>query len=212
MVNSISHLLRRCGWSIHDIYKVFDGISQRDQVSWNSLINSLCKFKEWELALEAFRLMGLDGFKASSFTLVSIALTCSNGQDWYFGHCISYAVIASVLLGADVSQHILVSDPLATRRDALQSIVICLREGFRRKKQNSSARSSEGCGSSVKCSSSADTGHLGNATEPCTGDGSTWNNIEGINSDKIIDSGRPSLALRSSFYRSVVQETEVGSS
>ncbi|PHT32879.1 Calpain-type cysteine protease DEK1 [Capsicum baccatum] len=94
----------------------------------------------------------------------------------------------------------------------LQSTVIRLREGFRRKDQNSSASSSEGCGLSVKRSSSADAGHLGNATVPCTGDGSTWNNIEGINSDKSIDSGRPSLALRSSSCRSVVQEPEVGSS
>ncbi|PHU01719.1 Calpain-type cysteine protease DEK1 [Capsicum chinense] len=70
----------------------------------------------------------------------------------------------------------------------------------------------EGCGSSVKHSSSADAGHLGNATVPCTGDGSTWNNIEGIISVKNIDSGRPSLALRSSSFRSVVQEPEVGSS
>ncbi|KAM3306469.1 hypothetical protein P3S67_013339 [Capsicum chacoense] len=78
--------------------------------------------------------------------------------------------------------------------------------------QNSSASYSEGCGSSVKRSSSADAGHLGNATEPCTGDGCTWNNIEGINSDKSIDIGRPSLALRSSSCRSVVRKTEVGSS
>ncbi|KAF3614014.1 hypothetical protein FXO38_31770, partial [Capsicum annuum] len=92
------------------------------------------------------------------------------------------------------------------------STVICLREGFRRIDQNSSANSYEGCGSSVKHTSSADTGHLGNATVPCTSDGSTWNNIEGINSDKIIDSGRPSLALRSSSFRSADQEPEVGSS
>ncbi|KAF3619789.1 hypothetical protein FXO37_33533 [Capsicum annuum] len=92
-----------------------------------------------------------------------------------------------------------------------RSTVIRLREGFRRKDQNSSTTSSEGCGSSVKCSSS-DAGHLGNATVPCTGDGSTWNNIEGINSDKSIDSGTPSLDLRSSSCRSIVQEPEVGSS
>ncbi|KAF3644593.1 hypothetical protein FXO37_21375 [Capsicum annuum] len=93
-----------------------------------------------------------------------------------------------------------------------RSTVIRLREGFHRKDQNSSASSSEGCGSSVKCSSSANVGHLGDATVPCTGDGSTWNNIEGINSDKGIDSGRPSLALRSSSCRLVVQDPEVGSS
>ncbi|PHT29285.1 Calpain-type cysteine protease DEK1 [Capsicum baccatum] len=121
-------------------------------------------------------------------------------------------VVASVLLGAAVSQNLSVTDPLAARRDALQSTVIRLREGFRRKDQNSSASSSEVCGSSVKRSSSADAGHLGNATVPCTGDGSTWNNIEGFNSDKSIDSGRPSLAPRSSSGRSVVQEPEVGSS
>ncbi|PHT74945.1 Aspartate carbamoyltransferase, chloroplastic [Capsicum annuum] len=91
-------------------------------------------------------------------------------------------------------------------------IFIRLREGFRRKDQNSFASSSEGCGSSVKRNSSADAGHLGNTTVPCTSDGSTWNNIEGINSDKSIDSGRPSLALRSSSCHLVVQEPEVGSS
>ncbi|PHT97703.1 Calpain-type cysteine protease DEK1 [Capsicum chinense] len=130
----------------------------------------------------------------------------------HFGHCISYADVASVLLGAAVSRNLSVTDPLAARRDALQSTVIRLREGFRRKDQNSSASSSEGCGSSVKRSSSADAGHLGNTTVPCTGDGSTWNNIERFNSDKSIDNGRPSLAPRSSSCRSVVQEPEVGSS
>ncbi|KAF3638425.1 hypothetical protein FXO38_23230 [Capsicum annuum] len=95
---------------------------------------------------------------------------------------------------------------------SMLSIVIHLREGFHRKDQNSSTRSSEGYGSSVKCSSSADASHLGNGTEHFTGDRSTWNNIEGINSVKSIDSGRPSLALRSSSCRLVIQETEVGSS
>ncbi|PHT28957.1 Calpain-type cysteine protease DEK1 [Capsicum baccatum] len=99
---------------------------------------------------------------------------------WYFGHCISYAVLASVLLGAAVSRHLSVTDPLAARRDALQRTVIRLREG--------------------------------NETVPCTGDGSTWNSIEEINSDKSIDRGRPSLALRNSSCRSGVQEPEVGSS
>ncbi|PHT28955.1 hypothetical protein CQW23_31406 [Capsicum baccatum] len=60
--------------------------------------------------------------------------------------------------------------------------------------------------------SNADAGHLGNATVLCTGDGSTWNSIEEINSDKSIDSGRPSLALRSISCRSGVQDPEVGSS
>ena len=144
------------------------------------------------------------------------------------GHCVSYAVVASVLLGAAVSRHLSAMNPLAARRDALQSTVIRLREGFRKKEQNSSSSSSEGCGSSMKRSSSVEAGHLGNVIEAsgrsmaqCTVDGSSWNNVvlcrtassqEGINSDKSIDSGRPSLALRSSSCRSVIQEAEIGTS
>jgi hypothetical protein len=146
----------------------------------------------------------------------------------YLGHCVSYAIVASVLLGAAVSRHLSVSNPLAARRDALQSTVIRLREGFRKKEQNSSSSSSEGCGSSMKRSSSVEAGHLGNVIEAsgrsmaqCTVDGGTWHNVvlcrtassqEGINSDKSIDSGRPSVALRSSSCRSVIQEPEIGTS
>ncbi|KAI5659838.1 hypothetical protein M9H77_28631 [Catharanthus roseus] len=42
------------------------------------MINALCKFEEWEMAIDAFRLMGLEGIESSSFTLVSMALVCSN--------------------------------------------------------------------------------------------------------------------------------------
>ncbi|KAL0369361.1 UNVERIFIED_CONTAM: Calpain-type cysteine protease DEK1 [Sesamum angustifolium] len=131
---------------------------------------------------------------------------------WFLGHCISYAVVASVLLGAAVSRHLSITNPSAARRDALESTVIRLREGFRKKEQNCSSSSSEGCGSSVKRSSSADAGQLGNGTGPSTGDLTSWNNVEGIHSEKGMDSGRPSFALRSSSCRSVVQETEVGPS
>lgn len=144
----------------------------------------------------------------------------------YLGHCVSYAVVASVLLGAAVCRHLSATDPLAARRDALHSTVIRLREGFRRKEHNSSSSSSEGCGSSVKRSSSAEAGHFGNvieasygSTAQCMGDTNNWNSVmlcrttsshEGVISDKGTESGRPSIALRSSSCRSVVQEPEVG--
>ncbi|KAG6736631.1 hypothetical protein POTOM_060495 [Populus tomentosa] len=110
------------------------------------------------------------------------ALGCITGL--YLGHCISYAIVASVLLGAAVSRHLSVTNPLAARRDALQSTVIRLREGFRRKEQNTSSSSSEGCGSSVKRSSSIEAGPLGNIVDSgnqsavqCTTDSSNWNNV-----------------------------------
>lgn len=141
------------------------------------------------------------------------------------GHCISYAVVASVLLGAAVLRHFSATNPLAARRDALQSTVIRLREGFRRKEQNSSSGSSEGCGSSVKRSSSVEASHLTNIIEDSGRmvqglvDADNWNNLgtypnasfqEVINSDKSVDGGTPSLALHSSSHRSVVQDHEVG--
>jgi hypothetical protein len=132
--------------------------------------------------------------------------------------------MASVLLGAAVSRHLSVTNPLAARRDALQSTVVRLREGFRRKEHNSSSSFSEGCGSSMKRSSSVEAGNLGNVIEAsrglAAGDGSNWNNVtsqtaslpDGINSDKSIDSGRSSIALHlhSSSCRSAAHEPEVG--
>ncbi|KAJ7969399.1 Pentatricopeptide repeat-containing protein [Quillaja saponaria] len=65
-------------WVIEDAFNVFERITEKDQVSWNSMIAALCRFEEWELALEAFRLMLLDNAEPSSFTLVSAAHACSN--------------------------------------------------------------------------------------------------------------------------------------
>lgn len=76
--NTVLQMYAQCGNGVDQVFKVFDRIPQRDQVSWNSMINALCKYQEWELALEAFRLMGLERIEPSSFTLVSVALACSN--------------------------------------------------------------------------------------------------------------------------------------
>ncbi|CAL5401335.1 unnamed protein product [Camellia sinensis] len=77
VANTLINMYGKCG-DIRDVFKVFDRIPQRDQVSWNSMISALCQFEEWELALEAFRMMQLDRVEPSSFTLVSVALACSN--------------------------------------------------------------------------------------------------------------------------------------
>lgn len=131
-----------------------------------------------------------------------------------------------MLLGAAVSRRLSVLNPLDARRDALRSTVIRLREGFRRKGQNSSSSSSEGCGSSVKrSSSSVEAGQHGSAIEAlcrsnsrCAGDGSSWHNVllgrstschEGGSGDKNADGGGLSLAFRSNSCRSVVQDAEV---
>lgn len=75
--NTLLHMFGVFG-DVDDVFKMFDRMPDRDQVSWNSIINALCKFEEWEMAVETFRLMGLEGIEPSSFTLVSMALACSN--------------------------------------------------------------------------------------------------------------------------------------
>ncbi|CAE6076549.1 unnamed protein product [Arabidopsis arenosa] len=77
VANTLVNLYRKCG-DFGAVYKVFDRISERNQVSWNSLISSLCSFEKWEMALEAFRCMLDENVEPSSFTLVSVALACSN--------------------------------------------------------------------------------------------------------------------------------------
>ncbi|CAK9180537.1 unnamed protein product [Ilex paraguariensis] len=77
VANTLLNLYGKCG-DIFDVFKVFERIPQKDQVSWNSMINALFRFEEWELALEGFRAMQLEIIEPSSFTLVSVALACSN--------------------------------------------------------------------------------------------------------------------------------------
>ncbi|XAR62906.1 hypothetical protein NMG60_11017833 [Bertholletia excelsa] len=196
------------------VYSILYGLTAKEANWLGAITSAAVIILDWNMGACLYGFQLLKSRVAALFVAGTsrVFLICFGVHYWYLGHCVSYAVVASVLLGAAVSRHLSVTNPLAARRDALKSTVIRLREGFRRKEQNSSSGSSDGCGSSVKRSSSADAGHLGNGAARCTADASSWNNIEGINSDKSIDSGRPSLYLHSSSCRSVVQETETGTS
>ncbi|CAN8254403.1 unnamed protein product [Cochlearia groenlandica] len=70
VANTLVNLYRKCG-DFGDVYKVFDRITERNQVSWNSMISSLCSFEMWEMALNAFRCMLDENMEPSSFTLVN---------------------------------------------------------------------------------------------------------------------------------------------
>ncbi|XP_017983081.1 PREDICTED: calpain-type cysteine protease DEK1 [Theobroma cacao] len=211
------------------VYSILYGLTAKDAHWLGAITSAAVIILDWNMGACLYGFQLLKSRVAALFVAGTsrVFLICFGVHYWYLGHCISYAVVASVLLGAAVSRHFSATNPLAARRDALQSTVIRLREGFRRKEQNSSSSSSDGCGSSVKRSSSVEAGHLNNIIEDssrsivqCSVDANNWNNLvtcptasfqEGINSDKSIDSGRPSLALHSSSHRSVVQEHEVGS-
>ncbi|KAJ4822515.1 Calpain-type cysteine protease dek1 [Turnera subulata] len=212
------------------VYSILYGLTAKEARWLGAITSAAVIILDWNMGacLYGFQLLQSRVLALCVAGTSRVFLICFGVHYWYLGHCTSYAIVASVLLGAAVSRYLSVTNPLAARRDALQSTVIRLREGFRRKEQNTSSSSSEGCGSSVKRSSSIEAGQLGNIVESgvqcptqCTGDTNNWHNValcrtgssnEGINSDKSIESGRPSLALRSSSCRSVVQEPEAGTS
>lgn len=195
------------------VYSILYGLTAKSSHWLGAITSAAVIILDWNMGACLYGFQLLQSRVTALFVAGAsrVFLICFGVHYWYLGHCVSYAVVASVLLGAAVSRHLSVTNPITARRDALQSTVIRLREGFRRKEQNSSSSSSEACGSSVKRSSSAEAGQLGNAAH-VTGDASSWNIVEGINSEKSVDSGRPSLAIRSSSCRSVVQEPEVGTS
>ncbi|GAB2286981.1 Calpain-type cysteine protease dek1 [Dionaea muscipula] len=212
------------------VYSILYGLTAKEAQWLAAITSSAVVILDWNIGACLYGFQLLQSRVAAIFIAGTsrIFLICFGIHYWYVGHCVSYVVMASVLLGAAVSRHLLVINPSAARRDALQSTVIRLREGFRRKEQNSSSSSSEGCGSSMKRSSSAEAGHLGHGIDAlsrnavqCTSDIAGWNNAvlcrdtsshEGINSDKSMDSGRPSIAFRSSSCRSMVQDPDIGTS
>ncbi|PKI71214.1 hypothetical protein CRG98_008389, partial [Punica granatum] len=53
--NTLIHFYGKCG-DIGDASQAFDRISNRDQVSWNSMIAAACRFEDWGLAIQLFRL------------------------------------------------------------------------------------------------------------------------------------------------------------
>ncbi|PWA35292.1 Pentatricopeptide repeat-containing protein [Artemisia annua] len=77
VANTLLNLYGKCG-GLSDVVKVFDKINEKDRVSWNTMIASLCRLEEWELALDMFRRMLIDGVQPNSFTLVSMSVACSN--------------------------------------------------------------------------------------------------------------------------------------
>ncbi|XP_039143168.1 calpain-type cysteine protease ADL1 [Dioscorea cayenensis subsp. rotundata] len=217
-----------CSLLVLLVYSILYGLTAKESHWLGAITSAAVIVLDWNIGACLFGFELLKSREVALFVAGTsrIFLICFGVNYWYLGHCISYAVVASVLLGAAVSRRLSVLNPLDARRDALRSTVIRLREGFRRKGQNSSSSSSEGCGSSVKrSSSSVEAGQHGSAIEAlcrsnsrCVGDGSSWHNVllgrstschEGGSGDKNADGGGLSLAFRSNSCRSVVQDAEV---
>ncbi|XP_020089245.1 calpain-type cysteine protease ADL1 [Ananas comosus] len=203
------------------MYSILYGLTAKE-AHWLGAITSIAVvILDWNIGSCMF---GFELLKSRVLALFvagtsRLFLICFGVHYWYLGHCISYAFVSSVLLAAAVSRRLSILNPSVARRDALRSTVIRLREGFRRKGQNSSSSSSDGCGSSVKRSSgSVEAVQNGNPNESMCrnnsqsiSDGNNWMLFARSNScqEGNVDSGRASLAHRSNSCRSIIQESEM---
>lgn len=56
--------------------QVFDGMSQRDLVSWTAMICGVVQQGAWNEAIGLFRLMRLEGFRPDSVIVASVIPAC----------------------------------------------------------------------------------------------------------------------------------------
>ncbi|CAH1432998.1 unnamed protein product [Lactuca virosa] len=111
VANTLLNMYGKCG-GLNDVLKVFDKITERDKVSWNTFIASLCRLEEWELALDMFRRMQFDKVEPNSFTLVSMSLACSNLENRH-----------GVMLGKQVHAYSLkIGDTMSFTNNSLMSM------------------------------------------------------------------------------------------
>ncbi|KAI3688303.1 hypothetical protein L1987_82014 [Smallanthus sonchifolius] len=129
------------------VYSILYGLTAKESNWLGAITSAAVIILDWNMGacLYGFQLLQSRVMALFVAGTSRVFLICFGVQYWYLGHCISYAVVGSVLLGAAVTRHLSITNPLAARRDALRSTVIRLREGFRKKEQNSSSSSSEGC-------------------------------------------------------------------
>lgn len=82
--HSLITMYARCG-ELQLARKVFDEITQKDLVSWNSMISGYSKMGYARDAVDLFNLMRVEGFKPNEMTLVSLLGSCGDLGDLGFG-------------------------------------------------------------------------------------------------------------------------------
>ncbi|XP_019171024.1 PREDICTED: pentatricopeptide repeat-containing protein At5g55740, chloroplastic [Ipomoea nil] len=84
VASSLIDMYGKCG-ALGDARKVFDNMSKRNVVAWNSIIGSYMQNGFNEEAIQVFSEMRIEGFEASRVTLSSILTTSANLRAFKFG-------------------------------------------------------------------------------------------------------------------------------
>ncbi|KAF9595818.1 hypothetical protein IFM89_005304 [Coptis chinensis] len=76
--NALVDMYAKCG-SLDRAMKVFDGMVERDVVSWNSILQGLAMHGHGERALELFSRMSREGFTPDGVTFIGVLCACTHG-------------------------------------------------------------------------------------------------------------------------------------
>ncbi|XP_012489627.1 pentatricopeptide repeat-containing protein At5g39350 [Gossypium raimondii] len=85
--NALVDMFAKCG-SMEEARLVFDGMVQRDVVTWTSLINVYISNGDLRAALRLCFLMVLEGVKPNSVTLASLLSACGESNNLMDGRCL----------------------------------------------------------------------------------------------------------------------------
>ncbi|KAG6679582.1 hypothetical protein I3842_14G139300 [Carya illinoinensis] len=83
--NAIADAYAKCSL-LKDARKVFDGMEERDMVSWTTLVTAYSQCSEWEEALAIFSRMRDEGFIPNQFSFSSVLVVCANLCFLEYGH------------------------------------------------------------------------------------------------------------------------------
>ncbi|XP_010261389.1 PREDICTED: pentatricopeptide repeat-containing protein At2g27610-like [Nelumbo nucifera] len=75
--NAIVDAYSKCG-SLEDARKVFEGMEERDLVSWTTMLTAYAQCSEGKEALDIFSQMRDEGFKPNEFTFASVLVGCAS--------------------------------------------------------------------------------------------------------------------------------------
>ncbi|XP_024533715.1 putative pentatricopeptide repeat-containing protein At1g69350, mitochondrial [Selaginella moellendorffii] len=89
--NALVNMYGKCG-SVEEARKVFDGIKNRDAVSWTSMISSYANNGFCDEALDLYQQMDADGIQPDSITFTSALLACTKLAD---GKAIHARIVSS---------------------------------------------------------------------------------------------------------------------
>lgn len=99
--NALVDMYAKCG-SLDEAYSVFNGMTKRDVVSWNAMLQGLAMHGHGEKALQLFSRMKVEGFEPDRVTLIGILCACTHaglveeGVQYFYSMERNYGIVPEI--------------------------------------------------------------------------------------------------------------------